>query len=121
MQEASARKRIWGWFFFDWASQPYHTLLVTFIFGPFFAAVASEYFMGTGLDEDAAKASAQSLWAWNMGLAGLVIGVGAPFLGALADTRGRKRPWIVAFSVLYVLGAAMLWFTAPDGSNMYWM
>ncbi len=121
MQEVSARKRIWGWFFFDWASQPYHTLLVTFIFGPFFAAVASEYFMGTGLDEDAAKASAQSLWAWNMGLAGLVIGVGAPFLGALADTRGRKRPWIVAFSVLYVLGAAMLWFTAPDGSNMYWM
>ena len=35
------RKRIWGWFFFDWASQPYHTLLVTFIFGPYFAGVAA--------------------------------------------------------------------------------
>ena len=31
----SAKKRIWGWFFFDWASQPYNTLLITFIFGPY--------------------------------------------------------------------------------------
>jgi UMF1 family MFS transporter len=121
MSDVTARKRIWGWFFFDWASQPYHTLLVTFIFGPFFAAVASESFMNAGQSEDAAKASAQTLWAWNMGLAGLVIGVGAPFLGALADTRGRKRPWIIGFSFMYVIGAAALWFTAPDGSNMYWM
>ncbi|SMP08047.1 MFS transporter [Shimia sagamensis] len=121
MSDVSARKRIWGWFFFDWASQPYHTLLVTFIFGPFFASVASEFFMNSGQSETAAKASAQTLWAWNMGLAGLVIGVGAPFLGALADTRGRKRPWIIGFSIMYVIGAAALWFTAPDGSNMYWM
>jgi len=43
MADISARKRIWGWWFFDWASQPYHTLLVTFIFGPYFAAVAAEH------------------------------------------------------------------------------
>ena len=24
------RKRIWGWWFYDWASQPYATLLLTF-------------------------------------------------------------------------------------------
>ena len=36
----SARKRIWGWYFFDWASQPYNTLLLTFIFGPYFAEIA---------------------------------------------------------------------------------
>ena len=37
MAEISKRRRIWGWWFFDWASQPYHTLLVTFVFGPYFA------------------------------------------------------------------------------------
>lgn len=121
MAEISARKRIWGWWFFDWASQPYHTLLVTFIFGPFFAAVATKHFMGTGLEIDAAKASAQTLWAWNMGLAGLIIGIGAPLMGALADASGRKRPWILSFSAMYVVGAAGLWYTLPDGSNMYWM
>ena len=29
---AMNRKRIWGWWFFDWASQPFHTLLLTFVF-----------------------------------------------------------------------------------------
>ena len=45
MAEPSLKKRIWGWYFFDWASQPYHTVLLTFIFGPFFASVAAESFM----------------------------------------------------------------------------
>ena len=46
MAEISAKKRIWGWWWFDWASQPYHTLLVTFVFGPFFATVAAAWFLG---------------------------------------------------------------------------
>jgi UMF1 family MFS transporter len=44
-----ARRRIWGWWAFDWASQPYFTLCLTFIFGPYFAAVATESFMASGL------------------------------------------------------------------------
>ena len=56
MAEISTRKRVWGWWFFDWASQPYHTLLVTFIFGPYFASVAAEHFLSTGLDTQAAAA-----------------------------------------------------------------
>lgn len=121
MSTVSARKRIWGWWFFDWASQPYHTLLVTFIFGPFFAGVATDYYLTTGLDSEAAKASAQSLWAWNMGIAGMIIGLGAPLMGALADTRGRRRPWIFGFSCMYVIGATAIWFIALDGSNLFWM
>ena len=30
-----AGKKLWGWYFFDWATQPYSTLMVTFVFGPF--------------------------------------------------------------------------------------
>lgn len=121
MTEISARKRIWGWFFFDWASQPYHTLLVTFIFGPYFAGVAAEYYMTLGLGEDAADAKAQSVWALCLTITGLIIGFGAPIMGALADTSGRRRPWIAVFSIMYVLGAGALWFTLPDGSNMWLM
>lgn len=114
------RKRIWGWYFFDWASQPYHTLLVTFVFGPFFAAIASDYFMASGLVEEAADARAQSMWSLCLTITGLVIGFGAPFMGALADTAGRRMPWIVGFSILYMAGASGIWWTAPDGSNMWW-
>ena len=42
MAEPSQRKRIWGWFFFDWASQPYNTLLITFIFAPYIKEIIGD-------------------------------------------------------------------------------
>ena len=107
MAEISLKKRIWGWYFFDWASQPYHTVLLTFIFGPFFVSLAQDAFLAEGLDAEAAKASAQSMWATTLTITGLIIGFGAPFLGAIADTSGNRLPWILAFSVMYVAGAAL--------------
>ena len=121
MADVSLKKRIWGWYFFDWASQPYHTVLNTFIFGPFFAAIAAAYFLEMGLAEDAADARAQSLWAWSTAIFGIIIALMAPIFGAMADSSGRRMPWIVAFSVMYVFGASMLWFTDPGASNLYWM
>jgi len=39
----SDKKGIWGWMLFDFAAQPYHTLIITFIFAPYFASfVASD-------------------------------------------------------------------------------
>lgn len=121
MAEISKRKRIWGWWFFDWASQPFHTLLVTFVFGPFFAGVAAQYYANTGLDTEAAAAQAQTVWANCLTITGLIIAFGAPLLGAMADVSGRRIPWIFAFSVMYAVGSAALWCTMPDGSNMWLM
>lgn len=109
------KRCIWGWWAFDWASQPYFTLGLTFVFGPYFASVASEFFMGTGLDEQAADARAQSLWSLGQTITGIIIAVCAPVLGAMADNAGRRMPWIVAFSIFYIFGAAGLWFLMPDG------
>ncbi len=119
--ETSAKKRIWGWFFFDWASQPYHTLVVTFIFGPYFAAIVTQHFMGTGMDEMAADARTQSIWSLGLAVSGLIIAFSAPILGAMADAAGRRMPWIWTFSGFYIFGAAMLWFAYPDASNFWWM
>ena len=74
--DASKRKRIWGWFFFDWASQPYNTLLITFIFAPYVREM-----VGDG-------SSAQAAWGFGIGAAGIAIAILAPILGALADTSG---------------------------------
>ena len=117
----SARKRIWGWYFFDLATQPYNTLLLTFIFGPYFASIAAEYYLSMGVSETQADAQAQSLWSLCLTIAGLIIGFGAPVLGAIADTSGQRIIWIVGFALLYVLGSYSLWWTLPDGSNMLWM
>jgi MFS transporter, UMF1 family len=114
---ASARQRIWGWYFFDWASQPYNTLLLTFIFGPYFAEVARGHYMGAGLDEEAAKAAAQAYWGWGLAIASLSIAVLAPILGAIADGTGRRLVWVWTFSLFYVVGAAGLWWVAPGGGE----
>lgn len=118
MTPAASKKRVWGWMAFDWASQPYYTLGLTFIFGPYFALVATTYFLGQGFADEAARAQSQSTWAFGQTCAGLVIAFTAPFLGAFADTTGRKRPWVALFSAIYILGAASLWFMTPDTTSL---
>ncbi|WP_298915882.1 MFS transporter [uncultured Roseobacter sp.] len=109
----SPRKRIWGWYFFDWASQPYNTLLLTFIFGPYFAQTATAALVADGMTAEAAKAQAQAYWGYGLTAAGIAIALLAPVLGAVADSSGRRLPWIWLFSTLYVIGAAGLWWTTP--------
>lgn len=108
------RRRIWGWMLYDWASQPYATLLLSFIFAPYFALTAGRTFMAEGLTSQQAAAEAASLWGWGLGATGIIIAVLAPILGAVADTTGRRMPWIRGFSALYVLAAAGLWWLTPD-------
>ena len=115
----TARRRIFGWMMFDWASQPFFTLLLTFIFGPYFAGVATQMFMDSGLAESAADARAQSIWSLGQSVTGLLIAFSAPILGALADSTRRRMPWIIAFSALYCVGTWSLWWMVPDGSTMW--
>ncbi|MBW4706869.1 MFS transporter [Roseobacter sp. YSTF-M11] len=116
----SPRRRIWGWYFFDWASQPYNTLLLTFIFGPYFAQTATASLVAEGMDVGAAKAQAQAYWGYGLTTAGIVIALLAPVLGAVADSSGKRLPWVWFFSALYVIGAGALWWTAPQGFSIFW-
>ena len=120
MAEISANKRIWGWYFFDWASQPYNTLLLTFIFGPYFAQTATNALVESGMTLDAAKAQAQAYWGYGLTAAGISIAILAPILGSLADSTGRRMPWIRFFSALYVIGSFALWWTAPEDFSILW-
>lgn len=112
------RKRIWGWWFFDWASQPYATLLLTFIFSIYFSEVARGHFVAQGADAMQAGAQAQALWGWALAAAGVVIAGLAPVLGAVADRAGRRLPWIWLFSGFYVAGSAGLWLLHPSGEGL---
>ena len=115
---ATQRQRIWGWWFFDWASQPYNTLLLTFIFSPYFAEVARAHYMAGGMDAEASGAAAQAFWGWGQTLSGVIIAVLAPILGAVADGSGKRMIWIWIFSAFYVAGSWMLWYLAPDQPDL---
>lgn len=101
MAEPSKRRRIWGWFFYFWAAQPYFTLLLTFIFAPYVVDL-----VGKG-------STAQAIWGYGVSAYGLVVALSGPFLGAIADKAGGRKRFIAFFSVFYVLGAWGLWFSVP--------
>ena len=117
--EPSLKKRVRGWMMFDWATQPFYTLGLTFIFGPYFASVSAEYFFNTGLDQASANASAQTIWSWGQTVAGLFVAVIGILAGAYADSTGRRMPWLWTASTVFVICSWMLWYMVPDGSAMW--
>jgi UMF1 family MFS transporter len=101
------RRAIVGWVLFDWAAQPFFTLITTFVYAPYFAsAIAPD------------PARGQALWGFATASAGLAIAFLSPVLGAIADAAGRRKPWIAAFGALYVIGATLLWFGRPGDASV---
>ncbi|SDP40175.1 MFS transporter, UMF1 family [Phyllobacterium sp. YR620] len=103
---ASTKSGIWGWMLFDWAAQPFFTVVTTFIFGPYFVSrMASDPALG------------QAAWGYAIAVSGLFIAVLSPVLGSIADQTGRRKPWIAFFAVIKITCLVMLWFAAP-GSGL---
>jgi UMF1 family MFS transporter len=101
------RAAVISWIFFDWAAQPYFTLITTFVFAPYFTThVASD------------PASGQALWGFATAAAGLMIALMSPVLGAIADASGRRKPWIAAFGALLVVGSCLMWFGKPGDASV---
>src|SRR5438105_9148655 len=101
------RSAVISWIFFDWAAQPYFTLITTFVFAPYFAThVASD------------PASGQALWGFATAADGLMIALLSPVLGAIADASGRRKPWIAGFGALLLLGASMMWIGKPGDPSV---
>jgi UMF1 family MFS transporter len=101
------RSAVISWIFFDWAAQPYFTLITTFVFAPYFA---------THVAPD--PASGQALWGFATAAAGIAIALLSPVLGAIADASGRRKPWIAAFGALLVIGASLMWFGKPGEASV---
>ena len=98
-----------SWALFDWANQPFFTVITTFIFGPYFANVMiSDPIAG------------QAHWAFTQWASGIAIAVLSPFLGAMADAGGRRKPYILVFQVMVVLGCSALWWAYPDRPDLVW-
>jgi MFS transporter, UMF1 family len=99
------KKAVAAWLLFDWAAQPFFTLVTTFVFAPFFVSAIA-----------ANPTEGQSLWGYTTGFAGLCIAIFSPILGSIADQAGQRKPWIAAFGCLLILGAILLWFAVPGQS-----
>jgi UMF1 family MFS transporter len=101
------RSAVISWIMFDWAAQPYFTLITTFIFAPYFANFVAPN-----------PATGQAWWGFAAAGAGLTIALLSPVLGAIADASGRRKPWIAGFGVLLVIGASTMWIGKPGDPSV---
>lgn len=96
----------YSWALFDWAAQPFFTLIITFIFAPYFTGVVvGDSVLG------------QSYWGYGQAVAGATIAILSPILGAIADAGGPRKPWIGGFVLPCVFGSALLWWAVPGMSG----
>lgn len=91
-----------SWAFFEWARNPYVILITIYIYAPYF----SSHVVGDPVQ-------GQAIWGHINGVSGFLIACFGPLLGAVADSGGRRKPWIVSFVVLMALATYCLWFTLP--------
>jgi len=106
----ASRLGIAGWMLFDWAAQPFFTVITTFIFGPYLVSrLAAE------------PAAGQAAWSYTLTIAGIVIALLAPIMGSIADASGARKPWIAAFAVIKILSLLALWNAAPGSSLVFAM
>ena len=96
-----------SWALFEWARNPYYILIVIYIFGPYFS---------TEVIGDPVRG--QEIWGYINGFAGAATACLAPFLGAIADKVGRRKPWIATFVVMMVPAILLLWLAVPGEAGL---
>jgi len=114
------RKQVWSWAMWDWAAQPFNSVLLTFVFASLY--LVSDSFLPpeiAALDasdpvKERALADLSSGYGLATTLAGILILLLAPVLGQTADRSGRKKRWLLVFTVLLALAQFGLFFVHAD-------
>jgi UMF1 family MFS transporter len=102
---ASPAGRI-SWAMFEWARNPYVLLITIYLFAPYFA----NHVVGDGVRGQGLSGAIQAY-------SGVVIAILAPFLGAIADCGGRRKPWIALYTVIMAAAMVPMWFAMPHSTG----
>lgn len=115
-----ARRNVVSWAMWDWATQPFNSVILTFVFVSLY--LVSDTFLPENVarlaDDDPIKESALAELSSGYGLvstiAGLAILLLAPILGQVADRKGRKKRWLLIATALLALLQFSLFFVFAD-------
>src|SRR5690606_18949077 len=105
-----------SWALWDWATQPFNTVILTFVFTALY--LTSDTFLapeiaalGAGNAEyDLAISSLSSQFGFALFLAGLLIAILAPVMGQRSDSSGRRKFWLAINTGALVVCMALLFF-----------
>ena len=99
----------YSWTMFDFANQPFYTLIMTFVFSVYFTDV---FIVGAD--------GAQKL-TLTQTISGLAIAILSPVLGSITDIKGNRKLLMGITSALFVLGMALLWYSPPGAPDGIWL
>lgn len=104
-----ANKGVFSWCLYDWGNAAFPAIILTFVFAAYFSGkVALNKITGT------------VQWADTVAIAGIIVALISPILGATADQEGRRKPWVMIFVFLMMLSTGMLWFVKPNTDYIRW-
>lgn len=104
------RRAVISWCLFDFANQPFSTLIITFIYAAFFAKLMCSE---PGMTKEDIEEWGASYWSWGMAVSAICIAVLSPILGAVADKRGYRKLFLLISTVLCILASLALFFPMP--------
>ena len=106
ISEEKQKKQIISWSLYDFANQPYTTLIITFIYSAFFVNyIAGDEQQGT------------FLWANAISITAITVAFISPILGAFADNTGYRKSFLVFFTLICCLFTSLLYF--PDKGDVF--
>ncbi|WP_101848038.1 MFS transporter [Zhihengliuella sp. ISTPL4] len=120
------RKQVYSWALWDWATQPFNTVILTFVFTALYLVSAS--FLPpevAALDpSDPVRVAAEADLASGLGLGSTIAAFGilllAPVLGQRADAAGRQKLWLGIGTGALILCMLGLWFVEPQPA-LFWL
>jgi len=116
------KRQVRAWALWDWATQPFNSVLLTFVFVPLY--LINTDFLPAGVADlpetdpayVAGIADLSSQFGLAVALAGIAIALLAPVLGQRADASGRRKFWLAVWTGLLVLTMASLFFVQGQPS-----
>lgn len=106
-ERKTSKAGLFSWAMYDWANSAFFAVIQTFVFATYFIQSISE-----------SDAAGSAQWGNTISLAGLLIALLGPVLGAIADQTGRRKPWIAGFSLLCIVASGLLWYVAPSSNYL---
>lgn len=118
--QAVPRKQVISWAMWDWATQPFNSVILTFVFASLY--LVSDSFLAPEIAalpandpiKDRALADLASGYGLVTTLAGILILLLAPVLGQRADSAGKKKRWLVIATFGLALVQFALFFTFAE-------
>ena len=96
-----------GWALFEWARNPYYNVIVIYVFASYFSTVL----VGDGV-------RGQALMGMTIGIAGVIMAIGAPIIGVLVDKGGGKKGFIAVAFIAIIACTLGMWWMKPGVPNV---